>query len=322
LEEYSVGQLFKTRKAALELTLLAGESGLEKILESREVQRPSMALMGWLKGFAEERIQVIGKTEIAYLQSLPRAKLREIIEIIMSFKIPCVILSKSIVPSPIFLEFADHNSIPLFSSKLATVDLINKLSAWLDIAFAPKVNIHGTMMDVYGVGMLYTGKSGIGKSECALDLVERGHRLIVDDVVEICKHGDNVLIASGSQLLGHHMEIRGVGIVDIERLFGVRAVRMQKRVELEVRLVMWGELPEYERLGIETEKTTILGVELPVVTIPVSPGKNLTAVSEVVAMNHMLKIYGENPAHAFVERLNEEIRRKALVQEYLNEDIE
>jgi len=322
VEKLTIEELYKDRKETFELTLLAGEAGLGKILNSCEVQRPSMAMMGWLEGFAYERIQVLGRNEMSYLQSLSKGELKKLLDRLFEFEMPCVIVSKGIVMLPAMLEIADAKKVPLFSSKLATVDLINKLSLWLDTVFAPKIYVHGTMMDVYGVGMLYTGKSGIGKSECALDLVERGHRLVADDVVEIRKHGDNVLIASGTNLLGHHMEIRGVGIVDIEKLFGVRAIRMQKRIELEVRLIMWEELEDYERLGLEEQHTTTLGVEIPVVNIPVSPGKNLTAVSEVIAMNFMLRIYGENPAVSFVERLNEEIRRKARVQDYLKDDFE
>ncbi|MCD6594520.1 HPr(Ser) kinase/phosphatase [bacterium] len=322
MEKLTVENFYKSRKSVFELTLFAGAGGLSKIIESREIQRPSMILMGWLKGFASDRIQVLGRTEMSYLQSLNREKMSEILDDLFKFDIPCMIVSKGIMPPPIMLEIADRKNIPLLSSKLATVDLMNKLATWLDVKFAPKVYVHGTMVDVYGVGMIYTGKSGIGKSECALDLVERGHRLIADDVIELRKQGDNVLIASGTNLLGHHMEIRGVGIIDIEKLFGVRAIRMQKRVELEVRLVMWEELPDYERIGIETKTNSFLGVEIPVVTIPVSSGKNLTAVSEVIAMNFMLKVYGENPAQTFVDRLNDEIRRKSKLQDYLKEDVE
>ena len=322
MEKLTVEELFKARKVQIELTLLAGENGLTRVIESREIQRPSMALLGWTEGFSYERVQVFGRNEMSYLQSLSKEELHNAVERIFSFHIPCIIISKNIVPPPIMLEFADTQKIPLFSSKLATIDLINKLAIWLDAVFAPKVYVHGTMMDVYGVGMLYTGKSGIGKSECALDLVERGHRLVADDVVEIRRHGENVLLALGSNLLGHHMEIRGVGIIDVEKLFGVRAIRMQKRVELEVRLVMWEELDNYDRLGLEHQMTTILGVEIPVVTIPISPGKNLTAISEVIAMNFMLQIYGENAAVSFVERLGEEMKRKERIQDYLKDDFE
>ncbi|MCD6530981.1 HPr(Ser) kinase/phosphatase [bacterium] len=323
MEKLTVEKFYNDRKSALELILLAGAGGLSKPIESREVQRPSMALMGWYEGFAAQRIQIIGRTEITFLQHLDQKQLRKTLERLFSYpEIPCVIVSKGIIPPPVMLDIADKTNIPLFSSKLATVDLMSKLANWLDVQFAPRIYIHGTMVDVYGVGMLYTGKSGIGKSECALDLVERGHRLVADDVVELRRQSENVLIASGTNLLGHHMEIRGVGIIDIEKLFGVRAIRMQKRVELEVKLVMWEELSDYERIGMETKTTTFLGVEIPQVIIPVSPGKNLTAISEVIAMDFMLKVYGENIASTFVERLNEEIRRKSRVREYLREDME
>ena len=322
MEKLTVEQFYNDRKSVLELTLLAGAGGLSRPIESREVQRPSMALMGWYEGFAAQRIQIMGRTEMTYLQSLEPSALKETLEKLFSYDMPCVIVSKGIIPPPVMLDIADERNIPLFSSKLATVDLMSKLANWLDIQFAPRIYVHGTMVDVYGVGILYTGKSGIGKSECALDLVERGHRLVADDVVELRKQSENVLIASGTNLLGHHMEIRGVGIIDIEKLFGVRAIRMQKRVELEVKLIMWEELPDYERLGLETRTTSFLGVEIPQVIIPVSPGKNLTAISEVIAMDFMLKVYGENVAQKFVERLNEEIRRKSRVQEYLREDME
>ncbi len=322
MEKLTVEKLYNDRRSVFELTLLAGAGGLSRPIESREVQRPSMALMGWYEGFAAERVQVMGRTEMSYLQSLDLKKLRQTLERLFSYDIPCVIVSKGIIPPPVMLDIADRTNIPLFSSKLATVDLMSKLANWLDVQFAPRIYVHGTMVDVYGVGILYTGKSGIGKSECALDLVERGHRLVADDVVELRKQGENVLIASGTNLLGHHMEIRGVGIIDIEKLFGIRAIRMQKRVELEVKLVMWEELPDYERLGLETKTTSFLGVEIPQVIIPVSPGKNLTAISEVIAMDFMLKVYGENVASTFVERLNEEIRRKSRVRDYLREDME
>lgn len=321
-EPLTVEKLFQQKKESLELTLLAGAEGLKKPLDSKEVQRTSAALMGWWRDFAHHRIQVIGRTEMNFLKSLDQQKLQETIETLFSFNIPCVILSKAIIPMPLMMELADKHKVPLFTSKLATIELMNKLSLWLDTVFAPRIYVHGTMVDVYGIGMLYTGKSGIGKSECALDLVERGHRLVADDVVEIRKRGDNLLIASGTSLLGHHMEIRGVGIIDIEKLFGIRAIRMQKRVELEVKLVLWDDLEDYERLGIEEQYTTILGVKIPQVTIPVSPGKNITAISEVIAMNFMLKTYGENTAKIFVNRISKEIQRKEKIQEYLEDDIE
>jgi HPr kinase/phosphorylase len=170
--------------------------------------------------------------------------------------------------------------------------------------------------------LLYTGKSGIGKSEVALDLVERGHRLVADDVVKITRHAPDVLIGSGSELLGHHMEIRGVGIIDIEELFGIRAIRLQKRIEAEVHLDYWSETEDYDRLGLEEPTTKILGVDIPIIEVPISPGKNITVISEVIAMNHMLKVYGENSALEFSKKLQQRLTRQDSTKEYLESDFE
>jgi HPr kinase/phosphorylase len=233
-----------------------------------------------------------------------------------------MVTTKGIVPPRELLEIAGETKIPVLSTRLSTSELMKRLSVFLDTFFAPSVSKHGTLVDVYGVGLLYTGKSGIGKSECALDLVERGHRLVADDVVKIARKTENTIIGGGDEFLGHHMEVRGIGIIDIEKLFGIRAIRMQKRVEVEVRLTYWDDDATYERLGVEEHYTTILGVEIPVVTIPISPGKNITVISEVIAMNHMLKVYGESPAVQLSKRLTERIQRQALTTEYLESDYE
>ncbi|HSG99763.1 MAG TPA: HPr(Ser) kinase/phosphatase, partial [candidate division Zixibacteria bacterium] len=210
----------------------------------------------------------------------------------------------------------------VLASRLSTAELTNRLAAYLEMVFAPSIAVHGTLVDVYGVGLLYTGKSGVGKSEIALDLVERGHRLVADDVVKVTRKSKDVVVGSGSELLGHHMEIRGVGIIDIESLFGIRAIRMQKRIEVEVRLTLWSETESYERLGLEERTAKILGASIPVVNIPISPGKNITVISEVIAMNHMLKVYGENSAEEFSRRLTEHRTRQRLTKDYLEADTE
>ncbi len=184
------------------------------------------------------------------------------------------------------------------------------------------MTMHGTLVDVYGVGLLYAGKSGIGKSEIALDLVERGHRLVADDVVKIIRKAPDLIVGTGSELLGHHMEVRGIGIIDIEKLFGIRSIRLQKRIEVEVHLTPWSDDLEYERLGIEDTTTTILGVSIPQVNVPISPGKNITVISEVIAMNHMLKVYGENSALEFSRRLSERMHRQEMTEDYLESDYE
>jgi len=322
MENITVERLYKERKDFLELTLLTSEDGLKKKIPNNEVHRPGLALSGYTERFAYERTQVIGETEMSFLQNLDSNRRKELLEKVFRFDIPCIIISKNIYPPAELLEMANQTKTPVFQSRLTTTELTNRLSLYLDNIFAPNTTVHGTLVDVYGVGLLYTGKSGVGKSECALDLVERGHRLVADDIVKVIRKTPEVIVGTGSELLGHHMEIRGIGIIDLESLFGIRAIRIQKRIEVEVRLVLWDNDLDYERLGIEDRFTRILGVEIPAVTIPISPGKNITVISEVIAMNHMLKVYGQDAAKEFSKRLSAEISRKKMVDEYLESDIE
>jgi HPr kinase/phosphorylase len=322
MENITVERLYKERKDFLELTLLTSEDGLKKKIPNNEVHRPGLALSGYTERFAYERTQVIGETEMSFLQNLDSNRRKELLEKVFRFDIPCIIISKNIYPPAELLEMANLTKTPVFQSRLTTTELTNRLSLYLDNIFAPNTTVHGTLVDVYGTGLLYTGKSGVGKSECALDLVERGHRLVADDIVKVIRKTPEVVVGTGSELLGHHMEIRGIGIIDLESLFGIRAIRIQKRIEVEVRLVLWDNDLDYERLGIEDRFTRILGVEIPVVTIPISPGKNITVISEVIAMNHMLKVYGQDAAKEFSKRLSAEISRKQMVDEYLESDIE
>lgn len=322
MAEITVETVFRERKNFLMLTLLNSEEGLNKKIQSAEIHRPGLALGGFIERFPHKRTQVLGQTEMSYLNSLPAARLAESLEKFLSFHIPWIIISKGLVPPPNLLAMADRKQIAIFSSRLSTTELISRLGAFLDNQFAPTITVHGTLVDVYGVGLLYTGKAGVGKSECALDLVERGHRVVADDVIKITRKGANFIVGTSSELLGQHMEVRGIGIIDIEALFGIRAIRLQKRIEVEVRLTFWEDTVHYERLGIEDKYTTILGVEIPMVTIPVSPGKNITVISEVIAMNHMLKVYGEHSAQDFSRRLTERLTRASAVRPYLESDYE
>jgi HPr kinase/phosphorylase len=322
LEVVTVEKIYRERKDALELSLLTNEDGLRRTVPSNEIHRPGLALAGFVERFAGQRTQVLGETEMSFLSARDESGRKRAVESIFGFDLPCVIVTKGITPPAELLEVANRKGVPVFSSRLSTVEFINRLGVYLDNLFAPHTNIHGTLVDVYGVGLMYTGKSGVGKSECALDLVERGHRLVADDVVKIIRKATQVLVGTGSELLGHHMEVRGIGIINIEKLFGIRAIRMQKRIEVQVNLVHWDDQIEFERLGIEDKYTTILGVEIPVVMIPVSPGKDITVISEVIAMNHMLKVYGENSAREFAKRHSEEIYRRRAVGEFLESDFE
>ncbi|MDD4051932.1 MAG: HPr(Ser) kinase/phosphatase [candidate division Zixibacteria bacterium] len=322
MPEITVAKAFQERKDYLMLTLLNSEEGLKKKIDSAEIHRPGLALGGFLERFPYRRTQVLGETEMAYISSLPKERLVEVLEGMFSFDMPWILISKGIAPPQELLAMADRKKTAVFSSRLSTSDLIGRLSVFLDNYFAPSITVHGTLVDVYGVGLLYTGKSGVGKSECALDLIERGHRLVADDVIKITRKSSSFIVGQSSELLGQHMEVRGIGIIDIEALFGIRAIRIQKRIEVEVRLQYWEETAHYERLGIEDKYTTILGVEIPLVTIPVSPGKNITVISEVIAMNHMLKVYGENSAQDLSRRLTERLARSGNIQDYIESDYE
>jgi HPr kinase/phosphorylase len=317
-----VGRLFSEKREFFEFFPLLDGVGYEKALTNSLMHRPGLALAGFTERFAHNRIQVLGQTEISYLLSLSDDQLEERMQRLFSFDIPLFIVTKGMVPPKKFLDHAIRTQTAVFQTNLSTTELITRLSIYLDNIFAPQTTIHGSLVDVYGVGLLYTGKSGIGKSECALDLVERGHRLVADDVVKITKKATQVIVGSAVEKLGHHMEVRGIGIIDIEKLFGIRAIRLQKRIEVEVRLEAWDDKKDYDRLGIDEHRTTILGVEIPVVVIPVSPGKNITVISEVISMNHMLKIYGENTAQRFIQRLSEEIARRRTTFTYLEADTE
>jgi len=323
-----IHKLFTELRDTLELTVYAGREGLMRSLTSKYINRPSMALMGWYKVFACERVQVLGKTEITYLNDLPKEKLYETLEKLFTYeddkgrRIPCIIISRGLEPPAIFAKLADEYNVPILISRLQTTELMSRLSRWLELFFAPTITVHGTMVDVLGVGILFTGKSGVGKSECALDLIERGHRLIADDIVVIKRIGTNVLMAYPTDVQGHYIEIRGLGLIDIEKLFGIRAIRLQKRVEINIHLVFWNELDECERLGITERYTSFLNVEIPKIIIPVSPGKNLTSITEVIATNFKIRTFGENLAKSFIDRIEETLRRRRKTSSYLMEDYE
>jgi len=321
-QKLTVQKFFDDKKDQFILTLLAGSKGLNNPITRRVMQRPSLLLAGYIEDFADKRIQVLGKTEMDFLGKLDKVAFQKAVENLFRWKIPAIIIAKGIPPHPALIEGAENAGIPLFVSNLPTEEVFSQAGAYLDSFFAPKIGLHGTMVDVHGVGILYTGSPGIGKSECALSLVEKGHRLIADDVVNIRRKTGEILLASGEAEAGFHLEIRGVGIIDIEKLYGIRSVRIQKRLEIQVHLELWDNLQEYERLGLDETTTTILGVDIPKITIPVSPGKNITAISEVVAMNHMLKVYGHHPAREFMARMNEIIRRRELTDQYLESDHE
>ncbi|MBI3872406.1 MAG: HPr(Ser) kinase/phosphatase [candidate division Zixibacteria bacterium] len=322
MEAVTIERLLEDRRQQFELTVIGGRAGVKKRILNAEIHRPGLALSGYTDRYPHQRTQVLGETEMTYLNSLRPEDRRPVLESLYRLGLPLVVITKNL-PAPAEMEaLADQYETPLLNTRLSTTEFITRLSVYLDVRFAPSTQIHGTLVDVYGVGLLYTGKSGIGKSEVALDLIERGHRLVADDVVRILRRAPQVIIGSAGEHLGHHMEIRGVGIINVEKLFGIRAVRLQKRIEVEVRLELWRGDAEYERLGLEDKVTTILGAEIPLVTIPLSPGKNITVISEVIAMNHMLKVYGVHTPREFSRALSEEMMRRSLSAGYLESDTE
>jgi len=310
-----VARLYSKHKERFKFRLFTEEPTLESLIVNHEVSRPGLILCGFTKKFAYDRTLIFGETEIVYLENLPQKKLNSYIETMCSFDIPCIVVSKELKPPELMVKVANRQGIPVLGTALGTQEFSRKLSGFLEQYFAPHTFVHGSLADVYGVGVMYIGASGIGKSECVLDLVERGHRMVCDDVVHITKVGENTLVGMVDEKFGHHMEIRGLGIIDIFRLFGIRAVRSRKRIEVVVELVHWQKNVAFERTGLADRTTEILGVKLPLVQVPLVPGKNITVVSEVIAMNYLLKLKGYHSAREFNRRLLEEMGRDSYIDE-------
>ncbi len=319
MKTLTVEDLFNSKRQALSLELLTEGCSLGRRIESPTVSSPGLILAGYTERYPKGRIQVLGETEVGFLASLEEARLQETLRVFLGLEMPAIVITKGLEPPSALLERAAASGTPVLRSGLKTGDFYRRIQPYLDEQFAPSTTLHGSLCDVYGVGLLFVGRSGIGKSECVLDLVERGHRLVADDLVYVTRRGVDVLIARGHELQRHHMEIRGIGIIDIPALFGVRSIRQQKRIEVVVQLEDWREGVYYDRTGLETEVVEILGVELPKVTVPLNPGKNITVMSEVVAMNHLLKYSGVDSAQLFNKGLLAAMRP---LKEYLEEDYE
>jgi len=326
----TVGRLLDRLRESLHLELVGGPGGLERVVESSDVSSPGLALAGYVDRFASERLQVLGETEVTYLRSLSDTDRERFLKLFFSFALPCVFVTKAQELPPGLQEAADAAGIPIIRSSLKTNEFYRRIKPVLEEEFAPTTTLHGSLTDVFGVGLLFVGKSGIGKSECALDLVERGHRLVADDLVITTRRGNDVLIGRGHELQRHYMEIRGVGLIDVPAIFGIRAVRQQKRIEVVVQLEEWNQNAVVERTGLDGTTTTILDVQIPKITVPLNPGKNITVIGEVIALNHLLRYSGVDAAEAFNNRLLRRMRDAAdarmpppiHVREYLQEDDE
>ena len=318
----TVGELLKRKERALQLDVLTGDVGLDRPITVPEVSSPGLVLAGFTGRFNAHRLHALGQTEITYLKSLKPDERRAALDTFLSFELPCIFVTKGQAVPRDLVRIARERGIPVLRSQLSTADFYQRITPFLHENFAPSTTVHGSMADVYGVGLLFVGRSGIGKSECVLDLVERGHRLVADDAVQVTRRGTDVLIARGHEVTHHFMEIRGVGLVDISALFGVRAVRQQKRIEVVVELVDWQRAKDVERTGLDQQTKNILDVELPMVRVPLNPGKNITVVSEVVAMNHLLRYSGVDSAKTFNDRLIARMAEQKDLREYLEEDYE
>ncbi len=318
----TVQRIYRDLKESLLLELLVGLPDEPVPVSGADVHRPGMALMGFAENFLTHRIQVFGESEMAYLDTLDAAAQRTAVERVLGLSPPVVFVAMDQpVPEPI-INLARERNFPLIRSALPAVEFMAELNRHLERSFAPRTEVHGTLVDVYGVGLLFTGRSGIGKSECAMDLIERGHRLVADDIVELTRTTEDILIGRYREVLRHHLEIRGVGVIDVQALFGIRAIRMQKRVEVEVQLQEWDDTVDYERIGSENRYTEILGVNIPQVAVPLFPGKNITVISEVIALNFMLKIYGYDAAQILNERILDTMRSSSRLRNYLEQDRE
>ncbi len=322
----TVQEILDVKREALSLELLDPEVSLTAVALDADITSPGLALAGYTARVPDGRMWVFGETEMTYLGTLDPAEGRLRVATLFGFAVPAVFVTKGQVVPDFFLSAAREHGVPVIRTALSTKSFYRRLKPFLEITLAPTTTLHGSLADVFGVGLLFVGESGVGKSECVLDLVERGHRLVADDVVIASRQGSGILIGRGHELQHHHMEIRGVGIIDIPALFGVRAIRQQKRIEVVVQLEFWHSQRAYARTGLEEDEVEILEVKIPRVTVPLNPGKNITVISEVVAMNHLLKYAGVNSAEAFDRALREYMRpaREYVhpVSEYLEQDHE
>ena len=301
----------------LELRVLAGSRGLGNRLDVPRIQKLSLALTGFTAQIRTGRIQVLGETETRFCADLSPARRREVFDEACKVPVTAFLVTKGLQPPPELLEAAERHGVPVLACPEKSSIVINRIQRFLEERLAPRVRLHGVLLDVHGFGTLLLGKSGVGKSECALELIQRGHRLVADDVVEIKALSNQVLMGSGPEALRHHMELRGIGIINITDLFGVAAVRTRKRVEMAIRLVRWEEGKQYERLGLDDHHLAVLDTRIPYLELPVADGRNMAILVEVAVRTHVLKLKGYHPAREFTRRLDDQIARQGAATETL-----
>ncbi len=289
---------------ALNLCCIAGRKGLNRTISVPNINRPGLELSGFYDSFACERVQLFGHGETAYLKKLGEEKNFSSVEKLFSYNIPCVVFTHSLRPDEVFLDMAEKNGCAVLQTDLESSEFSIRLLRVFSTVFAPKKTLHGVLVEVYGIGILLTGHSGVGKSECALELVERGHRLVADDIVQIrCVNGNSILGQGANNFISHHMELRGLGIINVSQLYGVGSIRDQKEVQLIIKLEEWDQNKIYDRIGTDQTSTDLLGVKVPTIEIPVRPGRNLPIIIEAAAMNERLKAMGYNSARDFNQNI-------------------
>lgn len=302
-EAVTVESFYTDQVNHLELKLVAGASGLKRIIREPTVNRPGLSLTGFTRYFAFKRVQVIGNAEAFYLKSLPKEERIKRYEELFTYKVPCVIFSRNLQPDREFLRAAEKANVPVFKCPLITMKIINLATIALEMMFAPRGSEMGSMVDILGVGVIIRGESGIGKSECVLALIERGYSLVSDDITRVTLVDGRDVIGTSAELTRNHMEVRGIGIINVAAMFGVKSIRLDKQVDLVVTLKTWNDVPDVDRLGIEEQHVKILGVDIPHIIIPVRPGRDLARLVEVAAYQTKLKHSGYNPAKEFNDRL-------------------
>ena len=288
----------------------------ELMIDENDVNRPGLQLMGFYEYFNPERIQIIGKMEFAYLSTIDEKTRRERLQLLFAQRIPALIITRELPYFAEMLELAKEYEVPLLRSKESTSNFIAGLIAYLNLTLAPRITRHGVLIEIYGAGVFITGESGVGKSETAIELVKRGHRLVADDAVEIRKVSNISLVGSSPDNIRHFLELRGIGIINARRLFGIGAVKMTEKLDLVVELEQWNSEKIYDRMGVDTEYVSLLGVKVPSLTIPVKPGRNLAVILEVAAMNNRQKKMGYNAARELLNRLGMESDAKEVVRDY------
>lgn len=281
-----------------------------RCVEVADINRPALQLTGFFEHFASERVQIIGMVEYVFLEKMDPEQKRTVYEDLLSYKVPCIVFCRNLQPEPMFLEIAEKMKVPVFSSEKATTAFTAEVTRWLNVQLAPCISIHGVLVDVYGVGVLIIGESGIGKSEAALELVKRGHRLVSDDVVEIRKVSEDTLVGTAPDITRHFIELRGIGIVDVKTLFGVLSVRETQSIELVIALEEWEKGKEYDRLGLEEEYMEFLGNKVVQHRLPIRPGRNLAVIVETASINYRQKKMGYNAAQELYKRVQENLARR------------